>query len=225
MKRCNACHVNIKSHVSQCPLCGGAVTPVEGSEKSHNPYPVPVLEKYLKPIVIRILLAASVISIFASIGVNVLLEGANQFVWWPYVVYGIIYAWLAGRPAWKTTRNSASIVLGETILLLLSCVGLDFLIGYSGWSVKWALPSILLGGIIASVIFYIVKPKKREHYALFEVISSILGFLPIILYYCGVPQNKYLALGTAGAGVCCILMVWVVGGKQTVQEITRRLKF
>ncbi len=225
MKYCKGCNINIIDKCTQCPLCGGAVKGVQNDDTEISAYPNPIPTQAVKELVVKIIFATTTLITIFSVVLNILYTSWFNFTFWPIVVLCFFYGWLVTKPLWMQTRNFASIILGAEFLTIFFIFCLDYLLGWVGWSLHLAFPIVCIASVIASILVYILKKSKRSHYALFEVLSSVIAFIPIVLTLTSVTNTRILSLISAVCGFSCILLVWIIGGSETKSELSRRLKF
>lgn len=180
MRKCDHCKVEINGDWATCPLCRQAID--QTGEVIPSSYPdVPLQfnnQRIIKWLVWLSLLIILVIFAFAYIwrGEIRVFEGA---------VLGIGTIWLIVLIIVRKRRNLAKSVLYLLVSLSLVSAYLDYLLGWTGWSLTYAIPifcSASLVGMFVSTRLVYLKPGD---YILYLAVADILGLVPAIFLIFG----------------------------------------
>lgn len=219
MKRCDACAVEIAGHWSACPLCGAETKgPVEPS-----PFPTVALQFSRKKI-LRLLFFGSLGLILASLAVQLLLGrgpaefGAVRSVW-----LGVVTMWLVVLIAVRKRRNVAKGIVYLVLLVGLLCVYWDYLTGWHGWSLNYAVPIVCGSSVLALLITVWSMRMEVGNYIIYSGITILLGLLPIVFLVFGwvtttVPSAICVAVSLIG-----LVVLQVYRGAEVRHELAKRL--
>lgn len=195
MSRCSACAIGVEGEWVHCPLCG---EPVTGAA---TPSPLPdVPLQYSRRRVLTVLFLVSLGVILASFVVQLLLShgdsgvGVLRSIW-----LGVAAMWLVVLMAVRKRRNVAKGTLYLLVLVGLVCVYWDFLTGWHGWALTYAVPIMCAFAIVALVITVRIMRTDIGEYIVYSVLTVLLGLAPIV----------FLAFGwvsTAIPSVICIAL-------------------
>jgi len=175
MRHCPECAVDIEGAWTRCPLCEG---PISG-EATPSPLPAVPLE-FSRRRVLRVLFLASLAVILSSFVVQLLFSrgldgiGALRSVW-----LGVIAMWLVVLMAVRKRRNVAKGTVYLVILVGLVCVYWDYLTGWRGWSLTYAVPIVCACSIFALLITVRVMRIEVGEHIVYSGLAVLLGIAPI----------------------------------------------
>ena len=151
MSKCRNCNVEISDETERCPLCGSVL---EYTGEVENMYPDVRVHTRKMTMISKIYLFCALLVEVLLIYINVVTE--SQIAWSAITGLGFFYGYMLIRFAilGKTGYRAKITVL--TLMAILIVIAIDFLVGYRGWSVNYALPSAIIlvdvGIIILSLI-------------------------------------------------------------------------
>jgi hypothetical protein len=110
---------------------------------------------------------------------------------------------------------------------MLSIMGfiLDMLLGYTGWSINYLIPLIILAGIIALVIFVLLKPTYFLTYFIYMLIIAIFGVTLLIFLWTDFVTVKTPSIITAFISFLVIIGMFMFGDKTAKNEFIKRFHF
>lgn len=217
MSRCRNCNVEILDESEFCPLCHSVL---EQTEELENMYPDARLKNQKLKFVSRLYLFCAIVLEFTFIIFD--FKGQNQVHWSILTGLGLLYTYTVFRYAvlGKSGYRAKTIVL--VLLAILFTVGVDFTIGYRGWSVDY----VVSGGILlmdAAIIFLmIVNRRNWQSYMMWQLGTILLGLIPAGLYLVGMEKNSYMAFLPLVVSVFLLLGTLMIGGRRAGQELYRR---
>lgn len=222
MKKCDSCHISINTENTTCPLCGTGLTAQEETAYStpDNCYPNFNKELATYNFVVRLLLFVSLLGCGVSVLINLLTN--TSFLWCLIVVAAVVYAWLVVPALLRQGFNFGLQSLLQAFSASALCIALDFIIGYSGWSFTYVVPSIITLCIISVDLLSLFYRTRYSQYVLYQIIVGILGFVPLVLYLTGVANVFILAIIPACLGLASVLACLVFGDKTVKNEFKRR---
>lgn len=217
MSKCRQCKVEILDETERCPLCGSVL---EHTFEVENMYPNVTLQT-------RKWVFLSKVYLFGAILLEVILFGINYIdkykIGWSLVaglllLYGYLVIQLAilGRAGHKL-----KIVLLAAIAIVMMILS-DFLIGYHGWSVNYALPScviILDIGIEALMLF---NRRNWQSYIMWQILMLLVSGGMILLFVFGIIIDPYLMGVAVLFSVFLFLGTLIFGDRRARVEVYRR---
>lgn len=222
MKACNECHVNIETGGEFCPLCGAALQPATTNAITPPPNPYPDLGGRTAQynVLLRVFIFLSLLAVGASVLVNLLVPVG--FWWCLIVIAGVAWLWLAIPPMLRRGANYAKRAVFLAIFTSLLVVALDFIIGWQGWSVTYAVPGLFCGGTFAIGMMVIFNRTSWAQYVFYQVLMGVFGFVPLLLYFLGISQSLVMVLITAGLSLASLLVTVVFGDRSLKHDFKRR---
>jgi hypothetical protein len=137
----------------------------------------------------------------------------------------LFYAFLLVRTAIKSYKNLGTIVMINVSMLSIMGFILDMLLGYTGWSINYLIPLIILAGIIALVIFVLLKSTYFLTYFIYMLIIAIFGVTLLIFLWTGFVTVKTPSIITAFISFLVIIGMFMFGDKTAKNEFIKRFHF
>lgn len=109
-------------------------------------------------------------------------------------------------------------------LIAMTVTGLIFGVILDGFDIviKYLLPAIIMVSIIVQSSFSVFYAKRKRSIFLSSMVISLLGFVPLIIYGCGVASELWLAIASAVLGAGALIGNIVLGNKNIAFEFQRR---
>lgn len=121
-------------------------------------------------------------SILLSASLIVINQLTTPEIKWAYLaILGIIYVWITTMYSVKKNRNIASHTMVQMLCLGTFLIGIDWCLGFSGWSFKVGLPITLIVANINILILTIATRKKYYRYAIYQMIIFFITMLTFLL--------------------------------------------
>ncbi|MGI6877245.1 DUF6320 domain-containing protein [Microbacterium sp. gxy059] len=202
MRRCPDCAVGIEGSWSRCPLCGSAAA----GDPSPDPLPAVPLS-FSRRRVLRILFLVSLAVIAASFLAQLLLQPSETaLVALRSVWLGVTALWLVVLMAVRKRRNAAKGNLYLVVLVGLVCVYGDYLTGWHGWALDYAVPIACATSIIATLIVVRVLRIDVGDHIVYSLLTALLAVVPLLFALLGwvtdpLPSVLCAALGLVALGV------------------------
>lgn len=217
MRHCPECRVDVKGNWQKCPLCH---TPLEGDRPVASPYPdVPLRFDRRKGQ--KILLAASFFIILASFPLGLLWRG--KFGGLQGALFGILTMWLAVLVLIRKRRNLAKGILYLLISLSLICAYLDYLVGWTGWSLTYAIPILCCSSLLAMFLAVRFVKMKAGDYVLYVLSATLLGLVPLLFLMLEWVVNPIPSWTSVGLSVVLLLLILLFQGREIRKELAKRL--
>ena len=217
MSKCRNCNVEISDETERCPLCGSVL---EYTGEVENMYPDVRVHTRKMTMISKIYLFCALLVEVLLIYINVVTE--SQIAWSAITGLGFFYGYMLIRFAilGKTGYRAKITVL--TLMAILIVIAIDFLVGYRGWSVNYALPAAIIL-VYAGILFLLVVNRRNwQSYIMWQIFMILCSFVPIILYLTGIIYVPYLALAALGTSVFLFLGTLIIGDRRARVELKRR---
>ncbi|MFC7402626.1 DUF6320 domain-containing protein [Citricoccus sp. GCM10030269] len=219
MRRCAECSINLEGDWSRCPLCS---TPVTG-EAAPSPLPAVPLT-FSRRRVIRALSLTSIAVVLASFVAPVLFSreladlGVLRSIW-----LGVSAMWLVVLMAVRKRRNVAKGTVYLVVVVGLVCVYWDYLTGWQGWALTYAVPIVCVFAMLALLITVRVMRIEVGEHILYSGLTVLLGLAPIgFLAFDWVTDPVPSGICGALSVVALVLLQWAQG-RQVRHELAKRL--
>ena len=218
MKRCESCAVDIEGQWIACPLCGAATV----GEGVPDPLPAVPL-KFSRRRIVAIVFFASLGIIAASFAAQLLWGrdddgvGVVRSLW-----LGVASLWLVVMMAVRKRRNVAK---GTAYLVVL--VGgvssyWDYLTGWNGWALSFAVPATCACSIVAVLIAVRVMRTEVEEHIVYSWMTAILGLVPVVFLSLGWTNHPVASI-VCGALSVIALAMQLASLRETRHELAKRL--
>jgi hypothetical protein len=219
MKYCKQCKVNIADPTNVCPLCQSIL------EKGENPketmYPLVGQQRKGYKFVIRIFAFLCLIAMVVLAIVNYFTY--NGLMWSIICDAAILYLLVTLRYTLFNGRESHTMkILMQVIAVILLTVLIDYTLGYQGWSVTFAMPTIILVADVLILILMLVNLKTWHSYILLQIAMSIMAVaLGLYLLIC---KSEHALMAGIAIGVSLVMFLGTVciGDARARNEIKRR---
>lgn len=142
---------------------------------------------------------------------------------WSLVSTGaILYFLFTMRFSVHHNTNPAAKILVQTLAAQVLCLLADASLGYSGWSVNYAVPALLLLANGMNLILTAVNHMSWQSYLLFQIEYVVLGLLPLLLWVFGVITRPALTVAALLSSVGILGVSLLLGDKKAKAELKRR---
>lgn len=226
MNICRNCNVIIYDDTDVCPLCHSVLDELS-EEEMHSPVishgaPYPDVRKRTKRLhfVMRLILF---LFILAEIGLIIINRIATPRFWWSGISgIAMIYTYLS-MVYWINHDAGYAAKIGlQLILTMTFLLGIDYFTGMTGWSLKWAIPGVILFG--DAIVFFLMM-LNRQHwysYTLLLLLIAICSVAIISLYFSGKITNVVLPVTCTAVTGVYLLGTIIFGDREITRELKRR---
>ena len=219
MRYCENCHIHIENPRESCPLCQNQLSSAASSEKLTEAFPAMESSFIKYKLLFQFLAFFSLIAGVGSLIVNLFFRNTG---WWSSIILAAIaYFWIAVVNLIRTKNSLGSIARSAIILSVLLFL-LDFLYGFSRWSVNYAIPALLVSGIIAVVTISIARGQDFADFVLYVLITSVSALLCFILLLTGVSTILWPSLVCSLCGFLSLIGIFIFADRNTIDEFKRR---
>jgi hypothetical protein len=219
MKYCKKCNVYVRGDGRQCPLCFSNLAETDGDDGFAG-YPDIQENSRKYNILFRLFLFLSIAGSLVCLLFNLFFWSGT--LWTLIVVTGILLLWETIGLMIMSKRNAGLKVIGQTIVVLILLITIDAVTGWNQWSIGLIAPFVIISSTCAmTIVLYINRSRWRE-YMLFQFVITINGFIPVILYGCGL--IKIIWPGAVGAlySLLTLLGMMIFADKQFKNELRKR---
>lgn len=193
MSRCKQCNVEILDETERCPLCHSVL---EKTVEVENMYPnVRTMTRRLA-LLSRIYLFVAILVEALLIYLNVLSD--SEMFWSAIPGLAMLYGYLVLRYAILGKSGYKGKIIVLTLIAILMVVAIDFVVGYRGWSVNYALPSAILLVDAGILILMCINRRNWQSYMMWQIFMILCSVVPLVLYAVGIVTGAASCL----AGVC-----------------------
>jgi hypothetical protein len=219
MKHCAECAVQIEGTWQTCPLCETATT----GEPTRSTFPAIPLN-FSRRRVLTILFFSSIAVILGSFAAQLLFDrepagfGALRSLW-----LGVSAMWLVVLIAIRKRRNVAKNIVYLVVLVGLVCVYWDYLTGWHGWSLSYAVPIVVGSSIIALLITVRVIRMEVGEYIVYSGLTVLFGLIPIVFLVFGWVTHPLPSAICVALSVIALVVLQVYRGAEVRHELAKRL--
>lgn len=217
MSKCRQCNVEILDETERCPLCNSVL---EQTVEVENMYPnVRLMSKRLM-LISRIYLFCAILVEAVMVYINVV---TNSQTWWSLIGgLSLLYVYMLIRFAILGKSGYKSKIIVLVIIAVLMAVAADFLAGYQGWSVNYALPSGILLVDVGIIVLMIVNRRNWQSYMMWQIFMILCSILPLVFSLVGIVTAPLLGLIAFAASTFLFLGTLIIGDRKARTELKRR---
>ena len=217
MSRCKQCNVEILDETERCPLCHSVL---EKTVEVENMYPnVRTMTRRLA-LLSRIYLFVEILVEALLIYLNVLSD--SEMFWSAIPGLAMLYGYLVLRYAILGKSGYKGKIIVLTLIAILMVVAIDFVVGYRGWSVNYALPSAILLVDAGILILMCINRRNWQSYMMWQIFMILCSVVPLVLYAVGIVTAPILALLAFAFSAALFLGTLIIGDRRARTELRRR---
>ena len=217
MSRCKQCNVEILDETERCPLCHSVL---EKTVEVENMYPnVRTMTRRLA-LLSRIYLFVAILVEALLIYLNVLSD--SEMFWSAIPGLAMLYGYLVLRYAILGKSGYKGKIIVLTMIAILMVVAIDFVVGYRGWSVNYALPSAILLVDAGILVLMCINRRNWQSYMMWQIFMILCSVVPLVLYAVGIVTAPLLALRAFAFSTALFLGTLIIGDRRARTELRRR---
>ena len=217
MSRCKQCNVEILDETERCPLCHSVL---EKTVEVENMYPnVRTMTRRLA-LLSRIYLFVAILVEALLIYLNVLSD--SEMFWSAIPGLAMLYGYLVLRYAILGKSGYKGKIIVLTLIAILMVVAIDFVVGYRGWSVNYALPSAILLVDAGILVLMCINRRNWQSYMMWQIFMILCSVVPLVLYAVGIVTAPLLALLAFAVSAALFLCTLIIGDRRARTELRRR---
>lgn len=146
-----------------------------------------------------------------------------RHTWWSAIaVASIGYAAVTIRYSLTRHANLAFKIVIQSVGAQLLLVVIDYVTGYTGWSVNYAIPSVILFDVAAIVFLIIVNRLNWQSYFMYQIAITIFSFIPLALWAFDLINRPLMAIITVIISVAILSVTILMGDRSVKKELIRR---
>jgi len=238
MNKCGQCGVYIIDNTEVCPLCRCVCTEDEtaGGTAREQPagrpefadgmlngarYPDVRLRGRKLELIARIVLFISIVIGTLCVILN---YNGKSGVWWSLAVIGglayvqlIMFFMVENEYAGYRSKTIVGTACGIAYMVLV-----DWVFGFTRWSLNYALPAAFLLIDTAIIVLMFVNMRSWQSYLLFQIFMILCSGVCMLLYYLGVITEPVMSYVAFGISCMMFLATFIIGGRRAVNELKRR---
>lgn len=212
---CLKCGVKVDTTGDICPLCHSHLEKNDGAS-----YPL-IKHRLTGSVVKKILLFFTILVSILAVFINTVTTPSIN--WASFIVAGAISMYIISVGIMKGHRKVLSMMFYMCFLLLAIAILWDKVLGFTGWSINYVLPSLAIGyGVFLLILRFISYFAFRENSG-YIYLHVLLEFLPLILYYREVVTFKPLAIISAVFGLVNFLVLILFDTSKLKEDMMKKL--
>lgn len=217
MSRCRQCNIEILDETERCPLCNSVL---EQTVEVENMYPnVRTITRKMM-LISRIYLFCAILVEALLVYINVVTESE---MWWSAIPgLTFLYGYMLIRYAILGKSGYKSKIIVLTLIAILMTVAADFVVGYRGWSVNYALPAGILFIDAGILVLMIYNRRNWQSYMMWQIFMILCSLVPMVLFLVGIVTAPLLGLIALAASVFLFLGTLIIGDRKARTELKRR---
>lgn len=222
IKKCERCGVIIRDETWLCPLCSGAITS-ERADVTGTPHSVSYPDISYR---IKKMRLAIKITVFVSVVAAVIMFIINYFtfngIYWSLMATaGLAYACMTLIFSFRKKSSTQWIIIIQCILAAGLIYVLDWILGYSGWSVRYGFPVLVMLADLIAVILMCVYRNGWQNFIITEIVACAFGLVLLLMSAAGMGEVPVLT-AVAAAGSALILAGTILFGHRMIREEVKR---
>lgn len=227
--KCPSCGLQIFTEYHYCPLCGKYLGPVNSQESSDPDearraaafqYPL-YQEKELNKVKTAFFFAACTVSII-SLFINYFTFGAKHFLWsfivisTVFFIYETVFIWTSSIH-YTGSKLFSQFFWSSQLMLVL-----DFLTGFSFWSLSLVIPWFSISVTLVLTILAVCNRKNYQEYAGYITAAFFLSFIPFIISLFPFIKVKWPSWGAVLYAMLTVFGLFLFSRRQFRFELKKR---
>ena len=220
MKYCKRCGVEVVGEREVCPLCSSVLHVDEKPARQEDSFPDIAAKRKVRRKVFWI-------CAYICVMIEALLLGLNR-IFSPEVRWSLIsgvaeaYVLLSLWQMLSRRRGHITKLYFQAAAVFLLLLGIDYSLGFHGWSVKYGFPCVLLGFAAIILLCMIINFANWQNYLTMQVFMGIFSLAFLIYSFRGKNGNLILACVVFGIYLTLWVMTMIIGGRKAENEIRRK---
>jgi len=217
MSKCRKCNIEILDETERCPLCNSVLVQTMELE---NMYPNVRIMARRMMLISRIYLFCAIILEVLLVYINVVTDSKT---WWSIITaLCFVYVYMLIRFAILGKSGYKSKVIVLTLIAVLIAVASDFVNGYQGWSVNYALPSGVLFIDLGIFVLMFANRRNWQSYIMWEILMILCSILPLVFSLVGIATAPFLGELAFIISVLLFVGTMIIGDRRARTELKRR---
>ena len=220
MKYCKRCGVEVVGEREVCPLCSSVLHVDEKPARQEDSFPDIAAKRKVRRKVFWICVYICVLIEALLLGLNRIFspEGRWSLISGAAEAYVLLSLWqMLSRRKGHITK-----LYFQAAAVFLLLLGIDYSLGFHGWSVKYGFPCVLLGFAAIILLCMIINFANWQNYLTMQVFMGIFSLAFLIYSFRGKNGNLILACVVFGIYLTLWVMTMIIGGRKAENEIRRK---
>ncbi|MDK2802761.1 MAG: hypothetical protein KFW09_05225, partial [Oscillospiraceae bacterium] len=219
MNRCNNCNIYFHNNQKMCPLCN--IISIEYiNDDNYCSFPTIDNGKKIFSLLLKIIkffaISFSIISLFVEYYIS-------QNISWSFIVVILsMYIMFLFNYSLKKLFTIGKIVLYQSIFFIILTFIIDFLYGFSKWSIYFSIPIILLISIMVLIILMVSIRSVFFDYLIYLISLLFFGIIQGVFILININTPKIMVFITFLISVIILIGLFIFLGKYTKNEIKNR---
>lgn len=220
MKYCKRCGVEVVGEREVCPLCSSVLHVDEKPARQEDSFPDIAAKRKVRRKVFWI-------CVYICVLIEALLLGLNR-IFSPEVRWSLIsgaaeaYVLLSLWQMLSRRKGHITKLYFQAAAVFLLLLGIDYSLGFHGWSVKYGFPCVLLGFAAIILLCMIINFANWQNYLTMQVFMGIFSLAFLIYSFRGKNGNLILTCVVFGIYLTLWVMTMIIGGRKAENEIRRK---
>lgn len=217
MSICKKCNLEILDETERCPLCDSVL---EQTVDVENMYPnVRIMARKLM-LISRVYLVCAMILEVLLVYINVV---SDSQTWWSVIAaLGFVYVYMLIRFAILGKSGYKSKVTILSLIAVLMLVAADFLYGYRGWSINYALPVIILLVDLSILFLMFFNRRNWQSYMMWQLFMILCSVVSLVFSLLGIATRPFMGELAFTASVLLFVGTVIIGDRRARTELKRR---
>lgn len=217
MSICKKCNLEILDETERCPLCDSVL---EQTVEVENMYPnVRVMARKLM-LISRVYLVCAMILEVLLVYINVV---SDSEIWWSAISgLSFLYVYMLIRFAILGKSGYQSKVTLLSLIAVLMLVAVDFLYGYRGWSINYALPVVILLVDLSILFLMFFNRRNWQSYMMWQLFMILCSVVSLVFSLIGIATRPFMGELAFTASVLLFVGTVIIGDRRARTELKRR---
>ncbi len=217
MSKCLQCKLEVLDETERCPLCNSVLEPTFEVE---NMYPNARVQTRRWALFANIYMFVAIVLEVILIAINYIDEYQT---WWSLIVgLALLYGYMVIRFTILGKAGHKAKIFVLSLIGILSAVAIDFLLGYNGWSVNYALPGVIILLDIGIIILMNINKRNWQSYIMFQILMLLVSGAMVVLYWFGIVTVPHVVGVAVLMSVFLFLGTLIIGDRRARVELYRR---
>ena len=220
MKYCSKCQMKVQNQLNNCPLCGQSLESVEF--EIERDYPEQFTKKRRFSIRKFIIFLAMVIISFSFI------SGIFQDFQWNWVLIitaSTLYVTISAILGSRVKRNIGPNILTQVIGISALSIIIDYLLGYSGWSLDIIFPLDLMAGTTIITVMILLNPKRFTDLVIYQLMFGLMGIVILAMIYFQVIIFRQIAIIGSYYTIITCVGLFFFADRQMIHELKKKFHY
>ena len=220
MKYCSKCQMKVQNQLNNCPLCGQSLESVEF--EIERDYPEQFAKKRRFSIRKFIIFLAMVIISFSFI------SGIFQDFQWNWVLIitaSTLYVTISAILGSRVKRNIGPNILTQVIGISALSIIIDYLLGYSGWSLDIIFPLDLMAGTTIITVMILLNPKRFTDLVIYQLMFGLMGIVILAMIYFQVIIFRQIAIIGSYYTIITCVGLFFFADRQMIHELKKKFHY